>query len=391
MATLLGTWELGGGYGHIAHLAPLAEALKARGHAMLLAARNPKLAATAPGQPFAGILRPPLDSRPPRRGETLTYGAVIADAGFDDPAVAIALVRGWLDIFAAVKPAAIAAEHAPMSLLAAHVAGIDAVMFGAGWVVPPATRPLPSLMPWRNASEAELAAADSAADAVVRAVCAAFGAPKLDGIADLVGRSRRYLTTLPEIDPYGPRPGATYYGVMSGFRAPAAAPWPAGSGLRVFAYLPFSHAAAPGLTAALGALGWPTVWHFREPPDFELPANIAFASAPVDVAETLADCDLLVSRGGHATACEALLAGRRTLLLPDTLDTILVARRLNMANLGLGTTATEVGELREKLETLVADPTVTAMMAATRARYATYRADLAAAQLADAMIRDLAL
>lgn len=60
MATLLGTWELGKGYGHIARLAPIAQALTARGDRMMAAVRHPATAEAAPGAPFAEIFQTPI-------------------------------------------------------------------------------------------------------------------------------------------------------------------------------------------------------------------------------------------------------------------------------------------------------------------------------------------
>lgn len=392
MARLLGTWELGKGYGHIAHLAPLAQALTARGHAMTVAVRHPATARAAPGAPFADILQTPVYRFPPSRTPTLTYAQVIADGGFADPPAAIALVRDWLALFARTAPDALVAEHAPMSLLAAYVAGLPAALFGAGWVVPPRERPLPSLTPWRRVSEAERAAADAAADAVVREVCRAFGAPVLDGLAALIAQVPPYLTTLPELDPYGPRRGATYYGVMNGFRPPRPAAWPAGGGRRALAYLPFDHPLAPALVEALGALGWPTVWHWIRVPPFALPRNIVHTLEPIDLVEALADCDLLLSRGGHASSCEALMAGRPNFILPDSLDTILIARRLSIGRFGAATaTDADSRSIGAAIEALVDDGAVAANLADARARYLGYRPALAATQLADRLLADLRL
>lgn len=389
MAVFLGTWELGQNYGHIAKLMPVALALKARGHHMPLAAREPATARAAHGDPFAQIFRPPLYRPPSARQPTLTYAQVVADGGFADPPAMVELVRQWLTVFDRVAPAALIAEHAPASLLAAHVAGLPAAMIGSGFSVPPAERPLPSLMPWKQVSAEECAAADAAADAVVRAVCKAFGAPMLDGIAALLDRTRRYFTTLPELDPYGPRPGGTYYGPMAGFQAPRPAPWPVGNGPRAFVYVPFEHAAAPGLAVALADLGWPTVWHHPRPAAFDLPANIAHTLQPVDLIEALADSNLVVSRGGHATACEALMAGRPNIVLPDLLDTVLIGRRINLGRFGKATTASDAASLRALLEAVIADPDIAAALATARARYLNYRPDQAATQLADRLLADL--
>lgn len=391
MATLLGTWELGQGYGHIAHLAPPAIALKARGHRMVVAARNPATARAAPGAPFADVLVPPIYQPASRPIETINYAQVIADGGFADSRAAIELVRHWLGIFDKVAPDAILAEHAPMSLLAAHVAGLRAAMLGAGFLVPPAQRPLPSLMPWADHGEADLLVADTAADAVVRDVCAAFGAPMLDGLAALLARGPAYLTTWPELDPYGPRKGVTYYGAMSGFRATATLPWPPGDGPRIFAYVPFLHPAAAVLREALTALGWPVLWHSAGAEAPPLPANIVHSPIPLDMPATLSEAALLISRGGHATSCEAMLAGRPNLVLPDSLDTVLIGRRLGHEGLGLATLQRETAAMISAIESLARDARIAARAEAAAARYARYRADVAAAQLADRMITDLAL
>jgi len=392
MATLLGTWELGRGYGHIAHLAPLAQALNARGRKMKAAVRCPATAGAVPDVPFAAILQAPAYEGTVRPQPTLTYAQVIADAGFADASAAIGLIRAWLALFDRTAPDAVIAEHAPASLLAAHVAGLPAAMIGSGWAVPPPERPLPSLMPWREIGDAERAAADAPADAVVRAVCRAFGAPMLEGLAALIAQLPAYLTTLPELDPYGPRRGATYYGVMDGFRPHRPASWPVGSGRRAFAYLPFDHALAPALAGALGALGWPTVWHCTQVAPFALPPNIVHTLQPVDLVEAFADCDLLLSRGGHATACEALMAGRPHFILPDTLDTILLARRLSIGRFGAGTVANaDATGIRAAIEALVDDGEVAAALAEARARYLGYRPAAAAAQLAERMLAELRL
>jgi UDP:flavonoid glycosyltransferase YjiC (YdhE family) len=392
MAMLLGTWELGLGYGHIAHLAPLAQALNVRGHRMSVASRNPATAAAAPGQPFAEILLPPTYRLPQRpRTPTLTYAQVIADGGMTDAPAAIALVRAWLAIFDRVKPEAIVAEHAPLSLLAAHVARLPVAMLGPPFMVPPATKPLPSLLPWTEASDADRAAADAPADAVVREACRTFGAPRLDGLAALLATAYPCLTTWPELDHHGPRRGATYYGPLSGFAGQARPAWPKAPGPRLFVYLPFDYPRAGELVQAIAGLGWPTIWHSVRPPAAELPPHMRFSPEPVDLQHILGEAALLVGRAGHGTACRAIAMGRPQLMLPDTLETMLVARQVAANRLGAVATAPGAAGIRAALEQLAGDSSIAAAAAAMRTRYGRYQPELAAAQLADAIIREFAL
>lgn len=391
MATLLGTWELGYGYGHIAHLAPLASALNVRGHRVAVASRNPATAEAAPGRPFADIRVSPI-YQPPRRPPqpTLTYAQVIADGGFADPPAARVMIRAWLTLFDELKPEAILAEHAPMSILAAHVARLPVAMIGSGFMVPPATRPFPSLLPGANASEADRQAADAAADALVRDLCRAFGAPLLDGLAALLQLTLPCLTTWPELDIHGPRAGATYYGPIGGFAGAALPDWPKGAGPRLFVYLPPDRPAAPLLAQVVGALGWPTIWHGSRTPEFPLQRNIRFMTDPADLPTLLPHASLLVTRASHGTACQAIAAGRPQIMLPDTLETMLVARRLVAQRLGVAA-GPDVDAIHTALETAAGDPAIAAATAAVRDRYARYRPELAAAQLADAIIGEFAL
>ena len=392
MVTLLGTWELGFGYGHIAHLAPVAQALNVRGHRMSVASRNPATAHAAPGKPFVEVLTPPVYQVPKRApAPTLTYAQVIADGGMADLPAALDLVHAWLLLFERTGAHGVVAEHAPMSLLAAHVAGLPAAMLGSGFMVPPAQRPLPSLLPWVTNAEADRAAADAPADAVVREICRAHGAPALDGVAALLAGVRPYLTTWPELDIHGPRNGVTYYGPLSGFAGQSRPGWPRATGPRLFVYFPFEHPRAAELIEALAGLGWPTIWHAARPPEIELPKNIRFSAQPVDLSHILDEAALMVGRGAHGTACRSLAAGRPHLMLPDTLETTLMARQIASGRLGAVVDAPGALGVRAALAQLADDPDIAAATAATRARYAPYHPEVAAAQLADAIIREFGL
>ena len=373
MTTILATIELGLRFGHIAHVAPVARGLQRRGIATAVAVRDVVTASEVGDRPFAAILQAPFYQRPVPRAPTLTYAQVVADGGLADADHATALVAAWLLLFDGVRPDALVSEFAPVSLLAAHVAGLPAVRCGQTWVAPPAVRPLPSLMPWLNHDEATRGAAGAAADAVVATVCRRFGAPPLDGLPELLARSPRLLGTWPELDHYGVTPGATYYGPMTGLAAAARPDWPDGEGPRVFVYIPASHAAAVPLAAALTELGWPTIWHGTGGCPAPPVPNINVSLDPVDIAHVLGGAQLLAGRGGHATGCDALRYGCAQLIVPDTLETALLGWRLERQHL-----ARQLPETPDKasviagLRSLAADPRIAAATAAAKARYASY-------------------
>lgn len=373
MTTILATIELGLRFGHIAHLAPIARGLKRRGVATAVAVRDVVTASEVADRPFAAILQAPCYLRPAPRVPTLTYAQVVADGGLADADHATALVAAWLLLFDGLRPDALISEFAPVSLLAAHVAGLPAVRSGQAWVVPPAARPLPSLMPWLGHDAATRTQAGAVADAVVRAVCRRFGAPPLGGLPELLGTAPRFLGTWPELDHFGVTPGATYYGPMSGLAAAARPDWPGGEGPRVFVYIPAAHAAAVPLATALGALGWPTIWHGSGGCPVTVPANVLVAPQPVDIAHVLAGATVFAGRGGHGAGCDALRHGCAQLVVPDTLETALLGWRLERQHLGRQLPEKpDAGVVLAALRSLVEDARIIAATAAARARYASY-------------------
>lgn len=373
MTTILATIELGLRFGHIAHVAPIARGLKRRGIATALAVRDVVTATEVADRPFAAILQAPCYQRPVPRVPTLTYAQVVADGGLGNADHATALVAAWLLLFDGVRPDALVSEFAPVSLLAAHIAGLRAVRSGQSWVAPPAARPLPSLMPWLNHDARTRAEAGAVADAVVASVCRRFGAPPLDGLPELLATAPRLLGTWPELDHFGVAPGATYYGPMTGLAAAARPAWPDGAGPRVFIYLPASHAAAVPLATALTELGWPSIWHGPGGCPVPPPPNIRVAPEPVDIAHVLAGAAVFAGRGGHGVGCDALRHGCAQLVAPDTLETALLGWRLERQHLGrqlpeMPDTAAVVAAL----QFLAHDPRIAAATAAAKARYASY-------------------
>jgi len=384
MARLLATWELGWGYGHVASVAPLAIAMRARGHETVFAARDPVSADDVAGGAFSAIVQAPIYTRRLRRRDTLTYGQVIAEGGFVDAASVAALVRAWLALFDMVAPDALLVEHAPVSLLAAHIAGISAVRVGPTFTAPPARDPMPTLMPWARHRNAELAEAGRPADAIVQAVCRMFGAPPLPGVAALLARAPGFALSWPELDHHGPQPGIGYYGPLAGIAASAYPPWPSGDGPRVLVYLRFDRPAGRTVADAIGMLGWPTVWHAAAPPGFALPPNILLSSQPVDIARLAGEAELFVGRGSHGAGCAILRAGLPQLLLPDTLESLLVTYRLRQAGVASSQSGSaDAHEVRAAFERIAGDDRMRAAALHYRDIYASYDAEMAVEMLAD--------
>lgn len=385
MSRVLATWELGLGNGHITYLASAARGLAALGHESWLAARDVVTPRVLADRPFERVLQAPIWLRQGAKGVTRSFGQVIADAGFADDDGLIDLVAAWLALFDLVKPAAIYGEHAPVSLLAAHVARLPAARLGTPFTCPVAMRPMPDITPWLAGGAA---GADAVADRVVRAVCRHYGAPMLAGLAELLATAACFVTSWPELSMPGVgRADSVLYGPLTGIGAAAAPDWPTTPGPRVFVYLPFERAMAQPLAQALGQRGWPVVWVCATPPPFALPGNIRHEVEPVDTAVALAQATMIASRGGHGICLDAIRAGCPHLMLPDRVETRSNALAVAARGLGRLPAAWDPAVIGACLDAMaVHDAPEVAACAAAAARHADYDGHAMTARLG----RDLA-
>lgn len=383
---ILASWELGLGYGHVATLAPICRALRERGHHVTLSARTPGTALHLERDAFDVVTACPRNCGLVPRGETLTYGQVIAPAGAADPAVAIVLVRDWLTLFERFGPHALMAEHAPISLLAAHVAGLPAVRLGSSFVAPSVRNVHASLLPWTTHDPDALAAAGAPADHVVREVCRHFGAGSLCGLGELLAGAPVHSLAWAELDHHGPGASGFYYGPLVGIDAHAIPEWPAGDGPRTLVYLPFDRTANLVVVQALGALRWPVLWHSPTPPPGELPANIRFSAEPIDLAEAGRQAALYVGRGGYGASAVMLSVGVPQLLLPDTLESLLLTYRLCRARVARSQAASAgVHAVGEALCRIARSEEIRTRATAVAARYA----DFSRAEMTELLVDDL--
>lgn len=317
---VLFAWELGAGYGHVANLLPLLRAFAAAGWEAVVAARQPA--------PFeaAGFraLQAPKARRSPAGFAALNLSAVLLDHGYGSTEALAPLVAGWRRLFAEARADLVCAEYAPTALLAARLAGLPSIVAGTGFYLPPLVAPLPSLQPWHDVGEAELAAPEAQALDAVNGLCS----PPLARFADLWAADARFLCTWPELDHYGPRPGAEYFGPLT-----SSEPRPLPSDPpRAFLYLGADEARAPALLAAFSASGIALTAHLRGASPAQLEAlsgpGRRLSLRPLDPVEAIAEAHFVVTGGGHGLVSQALSVGRPLLLLPHQAEQAALSVRL---------------------------------------------------------------
>ena len=374
MGRILITWELGGGLGHVAVLRPVAESLMQRGHKVLLAVRDTKVAERAfsdTGIPFTqapfkvGPVAKPF--RPQR-----SFAHLLHNAGFADEDELFALCSAWIRLFDTFRPDVTIFDHSPTALLASRGRDMRRVLIGTGFCAPPARDYLPDMRPWLPEMSSKLQRDERTTLRLANRVLLRNKHDELDRLSDIYGQvDRNLLTTFPELDHFGARSDAEYWGTFQNW--PGVSPiWPTGAGRRVFAYLKRSRGLKETIDA-LGASGHSVIiytpWAKGDINSQLGLENVRLSAKPFDMTQVSKECDLAVLNGTHGTTAEVLLSGKPILQLPIYLEQRLIAERIASIGVGLFANCTFGSDVAEKLDVIARDSTYTSNAQKFSAKY----------------------
>ncbi len=354
-AVLLG-WELGGGLGHVQQLLQLANALAARGFRPVLALRDLIEPRPLLRDCTYRIIQTPMYTAASRANFVArSYADILAVHGFADADKLLAMTQAWLALLDLVRPAFVVADHAPTLCLAASEV-FPTVQIGNGFLNPPTDQAtFHVLTPDRPAlvDEARLLNA-------VREVQRRLGRSAAPTLPIAVAGTARFVTVIPELDPYHDVRREPVFGPLKPFGLPLPPPKRPG----FFAYL---HAEMPGCEAILTALaqtGFPGRTYVLgvrpEGRDRLRRIGLEVFDQPAPMGEMLAQSAVIVSQGNLGVAHAALAAGRPQLLFPAHLEQLLNARRLQ--SLGVAHYLTgqfPAADVGEGLRQLLTDPKFT--------------------------------
>ena len=394
--TILIVWEHGGHLGHLGRLLPIAEALRASGHKVVLAVPDlPAVAAIVDGAGFALELLPAGVFRmaQPKKSGSISHAEVLLHSGFADAQHAALAVRAWHSLFDRVRPDAVLVDASPLAHYAARCAGVRAQVISHGFDLPPhGTKPC--FAPWRagvqqrmQASAEELQAAFAA---LASALKPALGNRVPQDLDDLFRPQDGLLCTWPELDHFD-RPehrdggGAQYLGPVWGDLTNAArtGDWPVTDPItrrpKVLCYL-YLHNANPYalvlqslvqqgadvLVVAPGASG-PLCESMQT-------ANVQVIGQAVALEPLIAECDAVVCHGGAGTVSMALHAGKPLLLLPRYLEHVVLAQSLWIRKLAAATVRLrEAAIVTDHVAQLLTGPILRPGALQFAARYTGYR------------------
>jgi hypothetical protein len=379
MARIAFAWELGGELGHSMACNALAQTLHARGHRVAFIFRELHQLSYLDGISAFEVFQAPV-SVSDGHGWPVpsTFADILVGCGYDHPDHLAGLLGGWLALLERWKPDLVVADFSPTALLAARMLGLRRVSFGNGFSIPPRLNPLPPFRFDEPVSAENVKASDARALASVNAALARFGVPSLSTLAQQFETDEDFLATFPELDAYGNRPKAGYWGPRFSVDQGASVRWPAGTGKRVLMYLKKNQ---PQLDALIEAFARGPHRLAAFVPDLEsarrerLRGPSRFVSEqPMRLAPLLEECDLFISQGGNVSV-GTLMSGVPQLVLPTQYEQYLTARRMEQLGTGLwlGVEA-KPAEVSATLERVLREPAFTAAAKAYARRYSAYSA-----------------
>jgi hypothetical protein len=395
MATILLTWELGGGLGHVTVMRPVAQRLAERGHRCLVALKSIQHgeAVFAPlGIPY---LQAPVKNwnTPGTLAAPISFAHVLHGQGYANAEELTVLAKGWRRLIESVRPDALVCNYSPTALLASRGMSLRRVVVGTGFECPPNVAPLPAIRRPPPDKLDLLARDEQRVLETVNAVARSLGAPPLERLAELFYQSdAQLLTTLAELDHFGPREGGDYYGTWADDIG-IVPEWPPGDGPRLFGYLK----PVRELPLTLEALRERSVRAVLFVPGIDPPLAQRFASdrlrfspRPLRLGEVARQCDLALLNATHGTTSTMLLAGAPVASLPIFVEQNLVAACVARLGAGLAARRDKPQQIASTLDAMLVGGTYRRAAQAFATRYAGYDAAAQLSRLVDRIERVIA-
>lgn len=377
MARIAFAWELGGELGHAMAISTLARMLHARGHRIAYIFRElHQLHYIADSSQYDIFQAPVSVAEGHGSPIPVSFAEILIGCGYDTPRHLSGMLAGWLALLQRWKPDLVVSDFAPSALLAARVLKLKRVAYGNGFAIPPRLSPLPAFRFDEPVDPKRVADADARALASANGALARVGAPPLRSLAQQFETDEDFLATFPELDSYGNRPQAGYWGPRFSADSGASVHWPAGKGKRVLVYLKNNMANLDAIIAALAASDYRVAAFIPELQKerrqvLQGPTRIV-AEKPMRLAPLLQECDLFISQGGNVCV-GALMSGVPQLVIPGQYEQYLTGRRLEQVGAGLWLDATaKQGEISGALQRLLGSPRFITAARAFAHRYRTY-------------------
>ncbi|MEZ5637894.1 MAG: glycosyltransferase [Burkholderiaceae bacterium] len=377
MARYLFAWELGGDYGHLARLLPVALELRARGHEVVFAVRDLMGAEKLLTPHGIRTWQAPLWLRKVTQlPDAITYSELLMRFGYLNATALTGICRAWRNLIDLLAPDVVVMDHAPTALLATRGLALARVNFGDGFCIPPHGRPMPHFRWWMRENMVRVQDSEQHAVATANQVLLALDAPTMTGMGELRDCDATLMCSFAELDHYPQRDDNDYLGPIFSLGQGADLPWPDAPGPRVFAYLKPEYAGLDNILAALNKSGASALVHVpgaaRKTLQTFSSGSMVVSPDPLDMAAMRGGCDLAICHGGAGTTAAMLLAGKPLMVFPMQMEQTMAAHRLSGLGAAVVLAAEASAQMPRLLRKALADTALTQAAQAFAQRHQAY-------------------
>ncbi len=385
MPTIVFTWEIGHGFGHVMPLLPLARQLKQSGCKVIFALRDVRAAGHMLATEGFTVLQAPFHPDRflrPQDKQPDSMADILALFGFADDDHLSSLRSAWTNLLTLCQADIVVASYAPLSLLCARALGLQTVLFALPFELPPPVHPSFNYRTGQPKSD------DSADLLVLQTTNTIFqdAIAPLNAVYEIFHADLRYMMCFEALDAFAPRGHSktelytqsratlNYVGNFFELSKGAFAQWPESTHTkRVFVYL---HTQLPHLDhirTALHALPMGFSVFLRGATSDHIQqwsAPNTWVSAQVlQLNDALLACDAVLSYSGQGMVSAALCAGKPLLLYPQDIENALTARQVVRMGAGIVLGHSQIDNLGAALTKLVHEPQWRSKAAAFAQRY----------------------
>ncbi len=388
MARFAFIWELGGAYGHLGRMIPVARELQRRGHEVVFVIRELIEAERllAP-HGFKWYQAPIWMGRVMNLPEPISHAELLMHFGFLNPQALLSMCRAWRHLLALLAPDAVVFDYSPTAVLACRGTGLPQLNLTNGFQMPPDTRPLQALRWWLPAPGPRLIDSERQVLLVANQVLYELGAPPVAAMGELLSGGNDVFAVLRELDHFAQRVGGDFVGPIFDIGRGDEVVWPGQGALRVFAYLKPDYGALDALLAVLRQLDASVLVHIpgvsRRTVERYSCEHLTITAQPLDIDQVRSSCDVAVLHCGINTVAAMLLAGKPMLLFPQQLEQTMLARNVEALGVAVAIAEAAAGQFPRLVKRALADTSLKHTAVRFAQGYAGYQQSSAIAAVAD--------
>lgn len=331
---------MGGGFGHLSRLEPIASQLRSQGHHILFVVKDVVAATKWLGLNSYSFLQAPLPCaainlrRPPS-----SYAEILLAEGYGEPDIASGVIESWLNIIRLYRPDILISDHSPMAIFAARILNVRRVMVGSGFELPPLVRPFPCFRPWEDISKLDLEAAEGRVLATLNKVASTYRSRPINDLSDIFDLDWSGITSFRELDHYGSRSEANYMGPILSTGKGLLQHWRSGPSTKIFVYLQRHFRELQWVLRALTKLDAESMVVVPGLGGDKARAlstkNVKVFDELIKIEPLLGSMDLAISYGGVGVVNLLLLAGVPLFLIPQNIEQYMHSCRVEALGAGL--------------------------------------------------------